>query len=155
MQGLEGKIITQSFRVNTPGGRVPFDLLLPRDCERITGICTVADMHTFQNKAWPDTCVGFLNLRWPRPGDIFFQIKVEHDESHEDDYAPLGIQHPAPVPFGVPDFALSGHRYVRWEVNIPGKIRHLRGYFKDVFNETQGLGLQYSVTAFFFYETKQ
>lgn len=153
--GEHSGLIKQTRTVYAQGDRVAFDFYLPEDCALITSICVLADIDKLiQQGNWPQTPAGMFNLRWPLPGDVFFQTPVMLDESWDQNYGPLFIQNPHSIPFGKPSMCLSGSKWNMHPIRIPGTFSHMTGYYKDQFNLRAGSFDPYLVHVYLHYTSQ-
>jgi hypothetical protein len=153
-------LLIHRFGMKIPGGRKSFEILLPGDCEQVTGILVLTDpSQGFLNwvtstSQWNDNIAGHISFRYYGIGDVFFMEKVIV-ESDFDIYTVMGLDPPNKH---FPDLAhiwTNGRKYAPRAVNVPGNNRVISGFYKDVMNAISVTNESYTVTVYLYYERKR
>lgn len=149
-------IITQKIDVAQRSDRVTFDLVVPRDAKRITGIHASASASAGAIAAFgaglaPVDQAGLLSLRWFAPGDIFYQAKVDMEYNFESSYTPAGMGITIPL-FSETGFHVHGTRHEPVAIEIDGRMRRIRGFYKDTVNLQASTDDPYFVFVNLYYE---
>lgn len=146
-----------SFEVRTAGDRINFDIFLPGDAGLVTGIHFVASLGNsntlaLQTRTWSHSNAGLVSLRWADRGDIFHQAGVALPKSsHEENYSPLGLVSPGGSLGQTREFSANGRRVEALDLEVPGHLRQIKGFFKDTLLSLTGTGEVYTVDYFVHY----
>ena len=152
--------LMDSFPVRSQGDRVSFDILLPADTGSVTGIHFVTVLDTantlaLQTRNWSHSEAGLVSLRWAGKGDIFLQAGVPLPKPNfEENFSPLGISPPGGALGQSREFAIQSSRLPHLELDVPGHLRQLKGFYKDLLLSLTGTAEAYRVHYFLHYSPK-
>lgn len=144
--------------VRHAGEAATFEAALPCALADVTGIALVASpapahMAALAQAGWGITAAGTIALRHPAPGDTFLAAQVPLAVPAEQDFAPLGVPHPAGKAMGGGDPWIAGGHVLQWHTARPGgEGRALKGLYRDTLNTVTGQDAPYTVDVFIRHE---
>lgn len=149
-------ILTTGFTVNRKAEVVGFDLLLPPDCKKVTGVVALAGvpdsvLSMLDQKGVSASSSGNLNLRWSSKGAIFLQYPVSLHHHLSPDRAWTG------EPNLYQNLEASGYFHQEkiihpLKVDLPGEEKLLAGVYKDSILSTLTQNLSYRVDLYLYYQ---
>lgn len=146
-------LIHHKVDVHSQQDRIGFEIQLPCDAEVVTGLVAsvTPGPANFAASASKTNQAGKLTMRWNARSDIFYQGPVWLESRFEENYAIAAMSAPDQFLTGTTGFNIESGRIEPVEIDVPGELRTLRGYYVDNLNRMGVQDEAYTVDIFLIY----
>lgn len=168
---MKQELMVHIIRINRKGQQVFFDMQLPRDARRITGIetgCSIGDGVFFTDTtipgAWlgikPNVILGSIKLKEPDKEGICYeqQLVLQDNNTSQDSYSFNWFDETAnqlvEQYFWQETPQTHGTKREEDMLSIPCNTRVLKGFYKDMLGEKQQTDIRYRALLYVWYETE-
>ena len=144
------KVFIHTIKPSIPGEKITFDVVIPMNVKRITGIETTVAHPSGFGVHRDALSTGELRLRWNNYPEIFLAINCQNPAIYQDEYW-IMQQHYTKELWPV-EFWRGGRKSTPLNVSIGGAQEYLQGIYEDYINRILNSTDSYTIKIYFHYE---